>query len=1110
VIGGEKAQVQAAIARLACDAVFLNGVVSVHCDAAQPVAEAYRALHLFPTRTPAMIDFYSCALGRRHELTTDSAADSILKQALNGFDFTRVIETAYQDGIRLFIETGPHASVSRMIRSILSLDQPYLAEPACRRGEDGYFTVLKLIGNLMAEGVPIDPDLLYGNQAYGPHVSQPKPVRSGHEIVIVVGGRPMRPALARTQSHEPVAEADVELKGQPVQSEILTQPATAVKPPPLQSKELSAAASHHPSLQMMETLRQTQELTARAHHQFLELSSQIQQAFGETFHFQNALLARQNAISQAGNFSPPTAESRVEPAAGPGLFQPKPAIAFSRDMCLEFAVGSVARVLGPEFAVVDTYPARVRLPDKPLMLVDRMLSVEGEKCSLTSGRIITEHDVSPSAWYLTGDRAPVCISVEAGQADLFLCAYLGIDLRVKGQRTYRLLDAKVTFHRGLPRPGDTIRYEITIDKFIRQQETYLFFFRFEGYIGNEHLITMTDGCAGFFTPKEVANSGGIILTAEQTAPHPGKRPFDWQELTPLFNESYSDDQVEALRKGNLSRCFGPGFEGLVLAESLRLPSGRMRLLDRVLAFDPQGGRYGLGRILAEADIHPDDWFLTCHFVDDKVMPGTLMYECCAHALRIFLLRIGWVTDKPGAGYEPVIGLPARLKCRGPVTPKTRHVHYEVVIKEIGYNPEPYVVADAHMLADGEHIVDFEDMSMKMSGVSRQEIEALWQNKSRPAPCYARRQILEFAVGRPSAAFGAPYEIFDEKRVIARLPGPPYCFIDRITRIEPEAWVLKPDGWIEAQVDVPEDAWYFAADRSGIMPYCVLLEIALQPCGWLAAYLGSALHGENDLKFRNLGGSGVIHRNVLQEPQTLTMRTRLTKVSEAGEMIIENFDFEVLQGKSPIYTGDTYFGFFTEEALARQKGLALTDQNPWAGEDRLNLVFDDEPPLTPDDATVRFDMPSQGLGMPAKALRMLDEITAFALDGGPEGLGYVRGIKRVDPAEWFFKAHFYQDPVCPGSLGIESFLQLLKFYAKKRWPDLSADHGFELITDESHRWIYRGQIIPGNRMVTIDALIKKVQDSPQPVLLADGWVKVDGLYIYKMESFGLRLSRRKPH
>ena len=52
--------------------------------------------------------------------------------------------------------------------------------------------------------------------------------------------------------------------------------------------------------------------------------------------------------------------------------------------------------------------------------------------SLGPGRIVTEHVVKPDAWYLDHGRMPVCVTVEAGQADLFLSSYLGIDLAVKG------------------------------------------------------------------------------------------------------------------------------------------------------------------------------------------------------------------------------------------------------------------------------------------------------------------------------------------------------------------------------------------------------------------------------------------------------------------------------------------------------------------------------------------------------------------------------------------------------------------------------------------------------------------------------------------------------
>ena len=60
------------------------------------------------------------------------------------------------------------------------------------------------------------------------------------------------------------------------------------------------------------------------------------------------------------------------------------------------------------------------------------------------------------------------------------------------------------------------------------------------------------------------------------------------------------------------------------------------------------------------------------------------------------------------------------------------------------------------------------------------------------------------------------------------------------------------------------------------------------------------------------------------------------------------------------------------------------------------------------------------------LRMLDRVSGYWPGAGEAGLGIWRGEKDVDPSEWFFKAHFFQDPVQPGSLGIEAMLQLLQF------------------------------------------------------------------------------------
>src|SRR5204863_9182695 len=141
--------------------------------------------------------------------------------------------------------------------------------------------------------------------------------------------------------------------------------------------------------------------------------------------------------------------------------------------------------------------------------------------------------VHAGAWYLDAERIPPCIAIEAGQADLFLSAWLGIDFQTHGLAVYRLLDAAVTFHRGLPGPGEVIRYDIHIDRFFRQGDTHLFRFRFEGTVNGEPLLSMRDGCAGFFTAEELAACNGIVQTALDNRPIPRKRPADSRELAPM-------------------------------------------------------------------------------------------------------------------------------------------------------------------------------------------------------------------------------------------------------------------------------------------------------------------------------------------------------------------------------------------------------------------------------------------------------------------------------------------------------------------------------------------------------------------------------------------------
>ncbi|MDM8535712.1 SDR family NAD(P)-dependent oxidoreductase [Desulfobacterales bacterium HSG17] len=398
------------------------------------------------------------------------------------------------------------------------------------------------------------------------------------------------------------------------------------------------------------------------------------------------------------------------------------------------------------------------------------------------------------------------------------------------------------------------------------------------------------------------------------------------------------------------------------------------------------------------------------------------------------------------------------------------------------------------------------------------------DKFKTKPLFDRKSILAFAKGDPSKAFGEKYKIFDKERQIARLPRPPYFFMDRVVNADHPQWQMKGGGWIETQYDIPENEWYFNANRTDTIPFCILLEIALQPCGWLAAYAGSALESSERLYFRNLGGHATLIQSLTRHSGTITIRTRMSDVSKAGGMIIQNFDLQLLCDDKIVYQGKTNFGFFTNQALSNQIGIRENKFSNYLLPEKdhkksKSYTFKNNAPVTPDD-----ENSDKNDGMPSKALRMIDKIEILSFDAGLYNNGYIKATKKVDPSEWFFNAHFYQDPVCPGSLGVESFLQMIRFFLVKKFnitADKANEYEVQISPENLHEWIYRGQIIPENKKITIHSHIKSVtlpcdetkagpgHDNDKKddfSVIADGALTVDGICIYEMKNFGLMFSK----
>jgi len=839
-----------------------------------------------------------------------------------------------------------------------------------------------------------------------------------------------------------------------------------------------------------------QRQIAQIHEQFVAQQSAVHQQF---------LQVRSRAIETLMR----AASGAVQAPAAVHAPAAKPELSFTRADLEVHASGTISKIFGPLFEQQDRFVVQVRMPEPPLLLADRVTAIRAEPGTMGLGTVWTETDVREDSWYLNAGYMPAGVMIEAGQADLFLISYLGVDFLNKGERAYRLLGCELTYHRGLPKPGETLRYEITIDSHAEHGDVRLFFFHYECTIDGVPVLTVRNGQAGFFTRKDLNESAGVLWSPEDQAISKDAR-LDPPAVA-CKRTDFSASQVRAFAGGDLFGCFGEGFElGQTHTRTPSIQSGDMLFLDRVAGFDPRGGPWGRGYMRATTDIRPDKWFFQGHFKNDPCMPGTLMFEGCLQMMAFFVAGLGYTIEKDGWRFEPVMDEPSTLHCRGQVLPGSKELVCEIFVEEVLSGPTPTIYADLLGTVDGLKAFHARRMGLRLVPdwplTSRPALAKTVDTKpvaSRDGFEFGYASLLACALGKPSDAFGPMYQVFDGHRRVARLPSPPYHFMTRVLRVDGAIGVMEPGASVEIEYDIPRDAWFFEETGSKSMPFSILLEAALQPCGWLASYVGSAITTEEDLCFRNLDGKGTVLREIFPDAGTLRTVATLKSVSQSGTMILENFDVECFLGEERVCHLTTGFGFFPPEALQNQIGLPTTPVERQRIDAPGDLLVD----LTTSPA--RYCTGSARL--PDPMLRMLDRVTAFVPDGGDAKLGFLRAEKDVNPAEWFFKAHFFQDPVQPGSLGVQAMLQLLQFYMLHT----GMDRGFEepifeaIATEREAVWKYRGQVVPSNKRIRTTAqIVETGRDARGAYVLADASLWVDEKQIYRCATIGMRIVEGK--
>jgi len=818
---------------------------------------------------------------------------------------------------------------------------------------------------------------------------------------------------------------------------------------------------------------------AEEHSRFQEISTRMHQEYLDTSRraFQHFL----------------TGGSQTSAVAVP------PRAIFTRAQLELAASGEISQMYGSEFAELDTFRRICRLPMPPLLLVDRVTKLDGEPGSMGLGVIHTETDVRRDSWFLHRDSIPAGLMIEAGQADMLLISWLGIDFHVRGERVYRMLGCDVRFHDRLAHSGETLRYEIKITGHARQGDARIFFFQYDCYAGDRLAISVRNGQAGFFSDAELRGSTGVLWSPETERPK-----SEWQPPAPRVMNMRTDfdaAQVTSAAEGRIYDCFGPGFE---LAAAQQRPPSFARpdllLVDNVTELDFAGGPWGRGHCRAEYAIRPDSWLFTSHFKDDPCLPGTIMLEGCLQLMAFYMMALGLTIDRDGWRFEPVRDETFELRCRGQVTPDSKLLFCDLFVSDFIDGQEPVLYADVLGTVDGLKAFHGRRIGLKL--VPGDPLDAPggldnWAGERKPV---ARvngvpldyQALLACAWGRPSSAFGAPYARFDALERCPRLPGPPYHCMTRITRVDGEFGVERVGSSVEAEFDLVPDAWYFSESGSGKLPFSILLEAGLQPCGWLSCFTGIPLRSNAELYFRNLDGSAKIHRTVRAHAGTITSRAKLVNIARQGTVTLVSFEVQMFLDSEPLIEMKTGFGFFTKDDLARQTGL------PPTAEELASF-------LEPSDFAGNVASSRVASGK----LLMIDRITGLWPDPDGSWRGRIRAIREVRPTDWYFKAHFYQDPVQPGSLGLEALIQTLQFYAIHR--GIGGEFKQPCFETAPHTiWKYRGQVTPLNRRIETEVRVTGVERIADGYFIqAEGWLWADGVRIYQMPQFGLVVSEGAP-
>ncbi len=160
VIGGEKKACQRVIASLDCMYLRAPYDYVLHSDVIRSEFDTLVRMNNWPVENNPTTTLYTAANYQSMTLDSNTIAKNIATMLCNRIDFPRLVDTAFENGARVFIELGAGSNCTKWIDSILK-KKPHLATSINRVNVEDHVSIYRLIAKLISHQVPIDLSSLF-------------------------------------------------------------------------------------------------------------------------------------------------------------------------------------------------------------------------------------------------------------------------------------------------------------------------------------------------------------------------------------------------------------------------------------------------------------------------------------------------------------------------------------------------------------------------------------------------------------------------------------------------------------------------------------------------------------------------------------------------------------------------------------------------------------------------------------------------------------------------------------------------------------------------------------------------------------------------------------